>query len=563
MPLLLFAAAEAGLRVAGAVIKIRHQSRTASLTGDGDLRIWALGDSYTYGVGADDPANDTWPMVVARALAERTGRPTSVRNLATPGANSTEIVNRFAVEAQTGLPPDLVLLLAGVNNTRWLGQSGQFCLEEGTDGVADVAGALAGHLGGLRTYAVLRHTILSMRPPRDADRACALVSTGFQRLDEGHPDEADADFSAAAGLNPASGWAALGLGLADARVARHAEALDHIEQARGLGVAPPAMALTRGFSLRATGALDEAGVVARQPHHGDLQPFARILGAWVLLDRGDAEAAAAEFASVIADGDREGAPGGTMPWALDGLGWSLLAQGASESATAAFERSISVGAALHLTPHLMGWSHIGRAVARAEAGATAEALTDLATAGRDSAAVATAEAYAGWLLALHSSVEDARGALRRSVAVTPGLALADALAVALEGQPAAAVLSGSAPRPRPLPTIAVQQWLDPGDTRLVQADMLRAARIAESVGARLVLTTYPQPRAHPELARAAADAATATGALFVDPRPRFQEERDRLGGWGDLLIADGHPTTTGYDLLGRAVADGLAAGPAP
>jgi tetratricopeptide (TPR) repeat protein len=556
-PLLLFVSAEAGLRLAGAALQARHRARTASLSGDGDLRIWALGDSYTYGIGADDPARDAWPMVVARLLEEHTGRRAQVRNLSTPGANSTEIVDRLEAAVQSEPAPHLVLLLAGVNNTRWLGQSGQFCLDEGAGGAANVAGALAGELGALRSYSVLRHLVLALRPPRDADRACSLVSVGFQHLDDGYPDRADATFEQAARLNPLSGWAALGLGLADLRVARHAEALVHLARAEELGVSPPAMALARGFSHRAASALTEARLVAEQSHHGDLRPFARILGGWLLLDRGDTSAAIDMFESVIAEGDREGAPGGTMPWALDGLGWATLADGRNETASAAFERSIAVGSELDMTPHLMGWSHVGRAVLRAESGATSEALTDLQTAGRDSAAVATAEAYSGWLLAIQSSAEDARAALARSAAVTPGLPLAEALARALEGLPETATINGPPPRPRPMPTIAVQQWLDPGDTRLVEADLRRAGQIAETVGARLVLTTYPQPRAHPELARAARSVASDASLLFVDPRSTFQEEHDRLGSWVPLLIADGHPTTRGYQLWGQVVSDAL------
>ncbi len=559
VPALLFGVAEVGLRIAGAAIAARHRARTATLAGDGDLRIWALGDSYTYGVGAQDPAHDTWPMVVARALEERTGRTAQVRNLATPGANSTGIVDRFESEVLSGPPPHLVLLLAGVNNSRWLGQSGQFCLEEGPQAVAQLGQTLAGPLGDLRTYAVLRHAVLALRPPRDSDRACTLVASGFQHLDEGHPDRADADFQQAADLNPRSGWAALGQGIADLRVGRHAEALVHLSRAEELGVAPPAMALARGFSLRATGALDDADAISGRPHPGDLQPFARILAAWVRLDRGDPAGAAAGFAAVIAEGDREGAPGGPMPWALDGLGWAALEQGDPVAAEAAFDRSITVGAGLHLTPHLLGWSHIGRAVVRAEQGLVPEALADLEIAGRDSAAVAAAQAYAAWLLARHRSARDARAALLRSAAVTPGLAIADALAARLQGLPDEARIDAPAPHPVPRPTIAVQQWLDPGDTRLVEADLRRAARIAASVGARLVLTTYPQPRAHPELARAARSVAADVHVLFVDPRPRFQEERDRLGSWDELLIADGHPTTLGYDVLGRSVADALGA----
>jgi len=552
--LLALGGAEVVLRAAGAVVSARHRERTQSLAGEGELQIWALGDSYTFGIGADDPARDTWPVVVARRLEEATGRSAGVLNLATPGANSSEIVDAFEQRLGDTDPPDVVLLLAGVNNSRWLGQSGHFCLEEGSGAVADVAGALAGRLGGLRTYAVLRHLVLAQRPPRDADRACALVAQGFQHLDDGYPDRADAAFSEALTLNPASGWAHLGLGLADLRVARHGEAIGHIEDARTRGVDPPAMALAEGFSRRAHGDLDGASAIASRPHHGDLLPFGRILAAWVAHDRGRHADAVAAFQAVVDEGDREGAPGGPMVWALDGLGWARLATGDPAAAEAAFTRAITIGEQLHITPHLLGWPYVGRAVVNGQAD-PAGAQADLDAAARDSAAVAGAEAWRGWLAWAAADAAEARAALSRSRAVTPGLAAADALELALrEADSTASPLV-----PTPMPTIAVQQWLDPADTRLVRADLQRASRLAASVGARLVLTTYPQPRGHPELADAAAAVAAQEGVLFVDPRPLFQEERDRRGSWDALLIADGHPTTTGYALLGGAVADALLA----
>lgn len=545
--LLVFGVAELALRTTGALVQSRHRARTDLHGGSGDLRVVAAGDSYTFGIGADDPAQDTWAMVVAKTLEERTGRAVQLDNLATPGANSTEIVDALVTRLDAG-PVDVVLLLAGVNNSRWLGQSGQFCLEEGTS----PAQRVRDRLDGLRTYAVLRHLVLSRRPPRDADVACRRVADGFQHLDDGYPDRADRAFSEALALNPASGWANLGLGLADLRVARHDDALQHIDAARALGVSPPALALASGFALRAADRTDEARAIAAADHHGDLAPFGRVLDAWLDLDAGRSEAAIHQLERVLADLGREGAPGGPAVWALDALGWARLDAGDAEGARAAFDESITLGATLHMTPHLMGWSHVGRAVLAAEAGDPGQALVDLEAAGRDSAAVAAAQAYAGWLHLTRGSRTDAQAALERSRVVTPGLAIADALEEAITQGPA-----GSPPRPRPVPGVAVQQWVDPADTRLVEADLERAARHAEATGALLILTTYPQPRGHPELADAAAGVGERTSALYVDPRPLFQAERDRIGSWEPLLIPDGHPTTMGYRLLGGLVADAI------
>ena len=112
--LLALGGAEVVLRAAGAVVSARHRERTQSLAGEGELRIWALGDSYTFGIGADDPARDTWPVVVARRLEEATGRSAGVLNLATPGANSSEIVDVFEQRLGDTDPPDVVLLLAAL-----------------------------------------------------------------------------------------------------------------------------------------------------------------------------------------------------------------------------------------------------------------------------------------------------------------------------------------------------------------------------------------------------------------------------------------------------------------
>lgn len=73
----------------------------------GALRILALGDSITYGVGL--AASDTYPERLRAALTARTGRRVEVLNLAVPGYNTAQQNAAYAEVAST-LRPDVVLL---------------------------------------------------------------------------------------------------------------------------------------------------------------------------------------------------------------------------------------------------------------------------------------------------------------------------------------------------------------------------------------------------------------------------------------------------------------------
>jgi len=52
-----------------------------------------------------------------------------------------------------------------------------------------------------------------------------------------------------------------------------------------------------------------------------------------------------------------------------------------------------------------------------------------------------------------------------------------------------------------LPAPAMTSWVDPGDTRLLEADLRRAAELARGAGVPLYFLVYPQPDAHPERVR--------------------------------------------------------------
>ena len=91
---------ECSLRLAGAVVV--SQQRGAPMQG---VAIWAFGDSYTFGIGATDPALESYPAVTARLVTEATGATVSVRNFALPGLNSTRVVASLRAALADGPAP--------------------------------------------------------------------------------------------------------------------------------------------------------------------------------------------------------------------------------------------------------------------------------------------------------------------------------------------------------------------------------------------------------------------------------------------------------------------------
>jgi len=509
----LLVAVEVGLRVAsgfvgGAALPVE--------SGDG-LRISAFGDSYTFGIGADEPRREGYPRVAADLL-EAAGRTVRLRNHAQPGLNSTRVVAAL----ESALPrdrPHVVLLLAGVNNTRWLGQSGRFCLDEGTPPPPDL-------VRDLRLYKVLRHAVLAERPPRPADVACRAVAEGFQSLDDGLPDVAEESFALAREVFPASRWAQLGSALATARTGDFPVAVQRFEAAADLARASPALPLAHAFALRSAGRTEDArAVLAGVGRDGDLDEVVLLLEGLLLHDEGRHADAEAALVAVARGTPGRPAGGGVVPFALDGVGWTRLARGDAEGARAAFLEAHAVGDAMHVTPHLLGWSHVGLA------------LLDLA-----------AGAPPG----------DVRASLERAKRdTTTGRTVPDVEALVSAGRPVS--LEELASRFRSTPTPAVQQWFDPGDTSLLTSDLTRAVASAREAGAVPILLTYPQPAAHDEIAAAVLRVGREMGVTVVDPRDRFRSEHDAGRPWAELLMPDGHPTAAGYALIGEMVAAAIDA----
>jgi lysophospholipase L1-like esterase len=93
--------------------------------GDGEpsWSVAVLGDSGAAGLGADAP-DDTMAVVVARGLADASGRPVDLVNLAVVGARTVDVLEQVdrllashgAAAAGPGRGPDVVVVMAGAND---------------------------------------------------------------------------------------------------------------------------------------------------------------------------------------------------------------------------------------------------------------------------------------------------------------------------------------------------------------------------------------------------------------------------------------------------------------
>ncbi len=552
MMLLVFGSLELGLRLAGCVYLKSNEASQGSEPQADSLELWALGDSYTFGIGSDTPSTDSYPAVTARLLEARTGRPVVLRNLARPGQNSSQVVASFRKELLARAIPDVVLMMAGVNNIRWLGQSGQFCMEELSG--RGIRPPKMEWLRTLRSYKVLRHLVLSVRPARAQDRSCALVATGFEFLDKGSPMLASEAFASALSFNKRSAWAHLGRGLSLLRQGRQSAAIDDLYAAQALGLNPPALTLALGFAIRAVRP-EEARVFEVQqtgePVHRDMTS---LLSGWKQYDAGELEAALVTFEGLCGtEGERaQMLRGAVVAYAHDGRGWTLRAMGRSEESSAAFELANELGREMFIVPHHLGWSHLGLA------------LKDLDLASRDRSVLAVARGVEGWAragsagkgcAAAHQPFVDALSYERQQPQAMAGQRRCARLGPDGHLPPMSA--TEGMPTVRPMVTVSVQEWIDPGDTRLVEQDIETAQQLASAAGTQLVLLTYPEPDAHPELARAIVRSGTKLGVLVVDPAEQVREAVANGVPWSQLRVPDGHPTTRGYRIVASQLVDEL------
>ena len=542
---------------------------------DSALELWALGDSYTVGVGADHPATESYPAVAAQLLRERTGRQVLVRNLARPGLNSSQVLARLERALQETKAPDWVVLLAGINNVRWLGQSGHFCLASGakveSEPEPEPEPVTDGRVAWLRSLRLYKLFSRALQEKVDSDRpalACEWVAEGFQHLDQGRVEMARACFALAEQLEPHSPWAMLGLGRVEARTGRPELAVNLLQKAREGGLVMPSLSLALRSARRAAGfpALED-DTRALEMNFPD---FLKLVRAWERLEGGDPQGALEDFTALTdTSGERFKELRGTVRvFAEDGRGWALRRLGRLEASSGAFARANELGRDMFIVPHLQGWSHLGLALNAVDgiaaedldAGWPAEARSHLQLAARDRSATATVFAIQAWGVAASSggcalAVKGFRDALQ----LVPTQPLAKeglASCRTLERLPPLARIEGLLPL-QTLQVLTLQNWIEASDTRLVEADLRKAVSLTRAAGAQLLVLGYPEPDAHRQLWAASVRVAREFDVPLMDASLPMQRALSAGVPWSQLRIPDGHPTTRGYRLMGQQLAEAL------
>jgi len=113
---LVVAASEAALQVAGVVARGAVGRGVAAPTSSNEITILCVGDSHTYGLPL--PAEQSYPAQLEEALRRRhPGLRFRVANLGIPGLNSAFVANRLERQ-MLQLRPHMVIVWVGVNN-RW------------------------------------------------------------------------------------------------------------------------------------------------------------------------------------------------------------------------------------------------------------------------------------------------------------------------------------------------------------------------------------------------------------------------------------------------------------
>ncbi len=518
-PVLLLVMVELLLRCAGAIYL--STSRPELEFTEDSIELWAFGDSFAFGLGADDPQNDSYPAVVGRELERALGRSVQVRNHGVPGHTSTQQIDRMSERLGPGVRPDLILVTVGINDGCWLAGGGPLCWPDALlNGDRFRAPQF---IVRLRTYRLLRNVISSLRDqePGETGRTpqCDALERGFSLLNLPDPIPSLEVFSGLLALDSGALWPRLGAAMAEYRSGHPGPAAVHFRRLVEQGVQLWPVSLYHALAAGAAGEADEARVALDRARQAGADPQRRVLvGAWLHLYAGRSADAVTAFEEVLT-ADR--IPPSVEVSALDGRAWGLLGMGRFDDAAAAFEaearRLSELNAANGPWRPFDGWRDIGRAWLQTREGSRESHTPLLHRASSDPSTL--------------PSIQDMESAQRDGL------------------QPAV---------PRPLPLLGVRHWVR-DDAHALRPNLQRALRAARTVGAPLVLVDYPQPSSG-WVADAMQEVGAQAGALYIDPAPRL-EEALRSRPRGELFVADGHPTSAGYELVGAHVAGALAALP--
>ncbi len=161
--IVIFLSLEISLRVAGFLYYFyKINNKTLNFSGKNTIRILCLGDSFTFGVGAEN-GND-YPRQLERLLNENCqDKKFIVYNRGIPGQNSSMVLKRLVHNINT-YRPDTILLLIGSNNRTVLEDSNYYlCKKAETGKIINFFLKLDIALSKLRTYKLLRIVTLNLK----------------------------------------------------------------------------------------------------------------------------------------------------------------------------------------------------------------------------------------------------------------------------------------------------------------------------------------------------------------------------------------------------------------
>lgn len=150
---------EAGLRIAGWWYNWKHplpKDRGA------DYKILCVGESTTFGIGAEDPARDGYPRQLELLLNQRfPGLRAQCLHDQSIGASTSQLLMNFPA-ALDRYRPDLVIFMAGLNNWWTLNRS-NILLFNHNDKVWQFSFKVLGFLDEFRVYKLLKWIFYSQK----------------------------------------------------------------------------------------------------------------------------------------------------------------------------------------------------------------------------------------------------------------------------------------------------------------------------------------------------------------------------------------------------------------
>ncbi len=150
---------ETGLRVAGFVYNQRYYKAQKQKA---DYRVFCVGESTTFGVGANDPEHENYPhqleMLLNQGFPSVKSRCSFDQNI---GFNTSQVLYNLPASLERD-QPDVVIIMAGINNWWSLNNSNVFLFNKSSF-LQNISFRVLGFLDEFRVFKLIKWICLSKR----------------------------------------------------------------------------------------------------------------------------------------------------------------------------------------------------------------------------------------------------------------------------------------------------------------------------------------------------------------------------------------------------------------